>query len=374
VRRSPIVTATLLAALVLTVAGCGNAPQERPIEAAAPAAAPTTADATTTSTPPPTPPPTFPLTGVPLDDLAAGDHPAVVVKIDNTPEARPQSGINEADIVYELLVEGFTRYALVYHSQTPDRVGPVRSARSSDIQLVANLGRPLIAWSGGNPGVTGEVNAAARDGLLVDAGVNVSNDYHRDSSRKAPHNLYTRIPALLGAFAPPDAGPPPALFGHRQPGVPYTGGSEPTAGVLVDFGQGIRAEYVWDAERGGWDRFQVDRRHGRDDSATVDSNGVQVAPQNVVILFLDYGVSAVDARSPLAHSTGEGDAIVLTDGQLIRGRWSRHEGPAGWTLTDGGGNPIDLTPGRTWVALPKNGSNVAVLDPNAAGDLLAARR
>ncbi len=73
-------------------------------------------------------------------------------------------------MVYELLVEGITRYAVVFQSQTPDTVGPVRSARSSDIELLANLGAPLIAWSGANPGVTSEVHTAVDNGFLVNAG------------------------------------------------------------------------------------------------------------------------------------------------------------------------------------------------------------
>jgi hypothetical protein len=366
------VAAALVSASLFTVAACGQAPQDKPIEAGAPATPSSpTSEATTTSAPAP---PSYPLTGELLADVPSAHHPAVVVKMDNTPEARPQSGINEADIVYELIVEGYTRYALVFHSQAPDPVGPVRSARSSDIELVSNLGRPILAWSGGNPGVVGEVRGAADNGFLIDAMYGVSNDYYRDSARVMPHNLYTRVPGLFENFSPPDAGPPPPLFSYRAAGAPYTGGAEPTSGIRVDFGEGTDTEYVWDAERGGWDRFQVDGRHKLANSATVDANGVQVAPQNVVILFLEYGVSSVDARSPLAISTGSGEAMVLTDGKLVRGRWSRENPLMGWTLTDNSGNPIKLTPGRTWVGLPEVGSAVTPLDAGEAGELLALRR
>jgi hypothetical protein len=361
--------AALTFTLVLFVAACGKS-NDKPIETGA---APTTkGDATTTSAPPP---PVYPLTGMPLDDPAAAQHPAVVVKMDNSPDARPQTGINEADVVYELLVEGITRYALVYQSQTPDEVGPVRSARSSDIELLANLGAPLIAWSGANPGVTNEVRAAVDGGFLVNAGQDaIPGQYHRDNSRKAPHNLYTNVAGLLTDATPEGAGAPPALFSYRPVGQPYTGGSLPAGGYVVDFGGGVRADYVWDAERGGWDRFQVDERHSRDDSATLDGNGVQVAPQNVVILFLEYGQSPSDARSPMALSTGEGDAVVLTDGKAIEGRWKRPNPLSAWELVDQSGQPIALTPGRTWVALPEIGSAATAMDADAAGSLLALRR
>ena len=209
-------------------------------------------------------PPVYPLTGVPIDRPGLAQHPAVVVKMDNSPDARPQTGINEADVVYELLVEGITRYAVVFQSQTPDPVGPVRSARSSDIELLTNLGAPLIAWSGANPGVTNEVHTAVENGFLVNAGQDtIPAQYHRDNSRKAPHNLYTNVSGLLADAAPAGAGAPPPLFTYRAPFEPYTGGALPAPGYVVDFGGGVRADYVWDAERAGWDRFQVDELHPR---------------------------------------------------------------------------------------------------------------
>src|SRR5690606_33359142 len=122
--------------------------------------------------------------------------------------------------------------------------------------------------------------------------------------------------ALLHAAAPAGAGAPPPLFSYRAAAEPYIGGSPTTGGYVVDFGGGVHAQYVWDAERGGWDRFQRG-------VATVDADGLQVSPQNVVIMFLGYGQSPSDARSPMALSTGEGDAVVLTDGKAIVGRWQR---------------------------------------------------
>ena len=148
----------------------------------------------------------------------------------------------------------------------------------------------------------------------------------------------------------------------------------PAPGYVIDFGGGVRADYVWDAERGGWDRFQVDESHPRPDSATVDSNGVQVAPQNVVVMFLPYGQSPSDSRSPMAISTGEGDALVLTDGKAITGHWKRPTALSGWEPVDQGGLPIKLSPGRTWVALPETGSVTTPIDPEAAGSLLELRR
>ncbi len=131
------------------------------------------------------------------------------MKVDNSPEARPQAGVNQADIVYELRVEGITRYMEVFHSHTPERVGPVRSARSSDINLLSNLNRPLLAWSGGNPGVTNEVLRGQDNGLLVDAGRTPAGHFYRDDTGRAPHNLFTR--SASWPTSPPTT-PPPPLF------------------------------------------------------------------------------------------------------------------------------------------------------------------
>lgn len=374
-RRLAVVAAASVFAL--TAVACGGSKQ--------PEAAPVTSGQPETTTTAAAPPPVYPLTGLPMLDPASADHPAVVVKMDNSPDARPQTGINQADIVYELLVEGITRYALVFHSETPDPVGPVRSARSSDPGLIANLNKPLLVWSGGNPGVTGEVTDAAKAGFLVDAGVNnFPADYFRDNKRVAPHNLYANLTNILADATPAGAGPPPMVFSYRSPTASSTTTSGATssttatgvesAGTTIDFGLNTRADYVWDAERKGWDRFQVDQAHNRAQSATVDPSGQQVSPANVVILFLQYGQSPADARSPMAESTGTGEALVLTDGKAIQGTWKRAGSIYPWELTDKAGNPIQLTPGRTWVALPQAGSAVLPIDRGTADELLAVRK
>ncbi len=369
-RARRLLPLSIAAALLLVAGACGKAPDE-PVQAGAPVAPSTQLPETTTS-PPATP--TFPLTGLAMADPAASNHPAVVVKMDNSPDARPQAGINEADIVYELLVEGITRYALVFHSTPGDPVGPVRSARSSDMELTANLSRPLVGWSGGNPGVTGELHGAADAGLLVDAGFDaVPAEYWRERGRSAPHNLFADTSGLLAAKTPEGAGAPAPIFSFRTAGAPAPAPATPVPGLTVDFGQGVRADYVWDPERGGWDRFQIDARHQRPNAATVDQHGVQVSPANVVVMFLEYQPSPVDARSPMAISTGEGEAVVLTDGKVVYGRWKRPTGADGWELVDEAGAPIQLAPGKTWVALPEAGSSATVMDPGVAQGFLAER-
>lgn len=378
-RRRVVGPASLAAGLLLigaTAAGCGAeaAPDSAPATTGA-APASTAAESTTTTAAPVVP--SWPLTGVPTDDAAGLVQPAIVVKVDNSPEARPHAGINQADIVYELQVEGITRFMEVFHSNTPERVGPVRSARSSDINLLSNLNRPLLLWSGGNPGVTNEVLAAQDNGLLVDYvhGGIANGHFYRDDSggRYIPHNLFVNQIGIRTDFTPEDAGPPQAVFARRTAGETLPATAIDFPGITIDFGLGVRVDYVWDAERGGWDRFQVDSLHGPGNSAFVDEAGVQVAPPTVVILNLPYENSG---GSPVAQSVGGGSGMILTEGKALLVNWMRASPDEPWTLIDPTtSQPVALPAGPTWVALPQQEADQLVpMAPEVAAELLATRR
>ncbi|MCA1844637.1 MAG: DUF3048 domain-containing protein, partial [Actinobacteria bacterium] len=141
----------------------------------------------TTTTAPPTTAPALMGDGDPLTGLPpAANRPALVVKIDNAPKARPQAGLNQADVVVEEKVEdGVTRFFTVFHTADADPVGPVRSARSTDLALTGALNRPLFAYSGTNATFQALVSRAP----LVDVGINAaSRDYSRHGDRPAPYN------------------------------------------------------------------------------------------------------------------------------------------------------------------------------------------
>lgn len=372
-RATVVLTCVGLVALGCSKAEPGAAPGTTASSTTTAAPTTTTTEATTTTTAPAAP--VWPLTGEGAADPAVMNLPVVAVKVDNSPDARPHAGINTADQVYELQVEGITRFMELYHSQAPDRVGPVRSARSSDLDLFGNLNRPLLIWSGGNPGVTQEINDAQANGLVIDVGhpSAAGRLYYRDDSggRFIPHNLFTNVPQIRAEFTPPDSGPPPAMFRFRKEGDPLPATAEDMPGMVIDFGLGVRVEYVWDAERSGWDRYQVDQSHPRGSSAFVDETGTQISPQNVVILFLEYGQDPVDGRSPKAYSVGNGEGVVLTQGKLVYVNWIRRGPGDEWNITErASGEPVALTPGRTWVALPQSGADsVAPIDAAGAADL-----
>jgi hypothetical protein len=355
------------------VAACGGGGEATGGVGEGAAPAPRPDDGTTTSAAPTPPSPIAPLTGEPVPEPVT--RPALVVKIDNDPKARPQIGLNQADLVYEVRVEGITRFAAVFHSTDAEPVGPIRSARSSDIDLMTNLSRPLFAWSGGNPTVTGEVTGAQDRGLLTNVSHDASSgDYRRDSSRAAPHNLYSSTSGLW-THATPDALPPREVLRHRIDGESLPASAAEVPGVSVDYGSTRipSVEFVWDGSVGGWRRFQVDALHPVADSAHVDALGQQVAPANVVILFVDYTTSVAGGGSPQAITVAEGDAVVLSDGKMVAGRWQRLNPNEPVKLTDMAGEEIGLTPGRSWVLLPEAGTSRLLTREQADGLMAVAR-
>ena len=270
------------------------------------------------------------------------NRPAIVVKIDNVENARPPVGINKADVVFEELVEGgLTRLAAVFHSRGSDPVGPVRSARSTDVHLFPMLNQPLFANSGGNGGVRYEMSQST----LVDVGNSaVPSAYYRTNDRDVPHNLFANTSELWNATQG-RGGTPPALFSFRSPSAALPGSAQPVSGVTIRFP--TRIDYDWNGS--GWSRTQSGRRH-------VDEDGVQIAPANVIVQFVTYKQSSADPNSPEAVVTGSGDAWIFTAGKMILGNWSRKDNLSVSVFTDSEGNPIALTPGTTWVELPRPGT------------------
>lgn len=287
--------------------------------------------------------PRAPLTGLIVDEVL--DRPVLAVKIDNHENARPQKGINQADIVYEEVVEGITRLVGIFQSVDSDPVGPVRSARTTDVRLLAHLSVPLFANSGGNSGTLRQVNSSPN---LINMNVNKApGEFFRDNSggRFAPHNLFTNTSALL-ARAPETSTAPASIFHYRLASTEI----DPTLPKITSFSlnMGHQVTYTWDEETGGWLRVQNGTAH-------VDDDGVQVAPPNVIVMETRYGTSAADPNSPEAIVTGSGELFVFTEGVLIQGTWSRDEITDIAVLIDLNGDTIEITPGRTWVALPKPG-------------------
>ena len=294
--------------------------------------------------------PVAPLTGLPDPKGIATGRPSLGVKIENTPEARPQTGLDQADIVYEEVVEGgITRFWAFFSSSAPEVVGPIRSVRSMDPNIILPFGG-VVAFSGGTPDNVALVRATGL--ATVDEG-NAGPAYFREPTRAAPHNLYGRTELLWGFGGTPV--PPPAMFPYAR--RDRVAGGEPVASFHVGFQSGYDVSYVWDASRRAWARFS----QGTEPFLAAGPPPVQVAPTNVIVQLIPYGHGAD------GDVMGSGEAWVFTAGRLVRGTWGKAFPPAATQFVDTAGQPIALTPGRTWVELAPVGTVVDVL-PGASSD------
>ena len=288
----------------------------------------------------------YPLTGLPIDDDEAAERPAMVVKIDNHPKARPQDGINQADIIFEENVEKLTRFAAVFHSQGSDPVGPIRSGRFQDINLVGSLNKPLFVWSGGNAKVT----EAIQDSDLIDLSWTVANKdggFTRDDERTAPHNLVAET-TKLWTLAPSGSKPPAHQFVYRGVSDANASTSKDTDGVKVSM-DGVKVHWVWDESTKEFQRLSDDEPH-------MGSDEKQLAVPNVVVLEVEYS----NNYSPTSKTIGTGKAYVFTNGVLYEGKWTRDDRLKPFVLTDSAGAPIKLTPGQTFVEVARAGKTAIV--------------
>lgn len=330
---------------LLALGACGGASDGTADAADNIEATPTTVEQSTTTTTT-IPPILAPLTGLPVD--AAITRPALVVKIDNHPRAKPQWGLNQADIVFEENVEMLTRFAAVFHTNDSDPVGPIRSGRKQDISLLESFNAPLFAWSGGNA----EVTRLVRGSSLVDLSFSAANEkggYRRESSRPAPHNLIADT-SKLWTLAPEGATPPPAQFVYRGAAEAIPATATETGGVKISM-DGVRVLWEWSPEFARFLRSQDDQPH-------VDVDSVRINAANVVVLYVQYTRSGI---SPVAKTKGSGEAWVLTAGKIFQGTWERDDESEPFDLRDTAGNVIKLTPGNTWVELPRIGKGLAYL-------------
>jgi hypothetical protein len=291
-----------------------------------------------------------PLTGVPDASGAAASRPSIAVKIDNAPEARPQSGLDVADIVYEEVVEGgVTRLIAVFHSTAPALAGPVRSVRPMDPDILSAF-HGLVAYSGGIPAFV----SLLRKAPVQDVNVDVATDaYSWDKSRSAPHNEYVSPDKLWPKAKGDYAAPPRAMFGYRAAGEAFGDADAPH--VSIRYSPRQTSVYDWDAASGTWKRTSNGTPH-------VTASGAQIAPQNLVIQFVTTRTLGYKDQSGTnvveSNVLGSGDAWILSGGRVTKGRWSKASESAPTKFTDAAGDPVKLAAGRTWVHFAPVGSAV----------------
>ncbi|MCB7138185.1 DUF3048 domain-containing protein [Cellulosimicrobium marinum] len=341
-----VVGGALALLVALGTAACGgDAPT-------APTTATVDADLAAAKAGPPTPdvPVVWPLTGVAVEEVA--QRPALAVKIENAPQARPQTGLEDADLVWEEVVEGgITRFVAVYHSRAPELVGPVRSVRPMDPAIVAPL-RGILAYTGGQAPFVAAVGAAGVQSVVMDDG---DDGFVTTRERRAPHNVYGSLADFWAQADDDRTSPPPAQLAHaHEPGTgtaTRTGADAPLLDVRLTF-----------ASRAVWEWSSDDAAYLRSEGAepAVSADGDRVAATNVVLVrapmvdtaFRDPAGVAV----PETRIVGSGDAVVASGGRQVAATWSKESDAAPLVLTGPDGEVVELEPGTTWIELVPAGS------------------
>lgn len=321
-------------------------------------------------TPEPAKPPVNPLTG---EEVASWDlvtRRPLAVKVENDPKARPQSGIVDADIVFEELVEGgVTRFICVFLSKDSQAIGPTRSARPSDIDIIYFL-NPLLICSGGSSAVISMVQASGLSYITEDA-----THFWRERSRRAPHNLYTstallrqylaesgdafnRLPEAGLYFADEEERKTQSGTGETQTEEEGESGEEPPESVMVSEASTVNiaykaticaASYQYDASSRSYLHFIQGAPH------TDATTGRQVAPRNVIVQYVtvtDSGLrDTTGAFVPESRVTGSGKCLVFTGGKVYHATWRKDNRNSPTVFVDENGNPVPLNAGQTWIHL-----------------------
>lgn len=287
----------------------------------------------------------WPLTGIEVADKAVLSKRPISVKIENSQSARPQTGLNSADIVYETMVEGgMTRFNALFMSNIPKELGPIRSARLSDLWIVPQYDA-IFYYSGSNSQVYGRIKEKQLSRFNED---NSRKQYHRISSRKAPHNLYFNTLEIENSVK--DAGYRRDVksemkgleFGTRAASLETT---LTASEVKINISNYAKPTWKFDPTQRVYLRSEgsTPLNDAQDDS--------QIRTTNIVVMYAVYTQQTmVDKAHNNTWDTtmgGTGKVQVVKDGQVIEGTWTADEKTPP-SFKDAAGKPITLNPGNTW--------------------------
>ena len=313
--------------------------------------------------PDPDPGPRGVLSGRPLNRNIIRRRP-VAVKVANNPEARPQWGLQTADIVYVHPTEAqITRYTAIYQSLLPNRIGPTRSARLIDVEIAREY-QCLLAHVGGSPGVLERLQVLGPldvEGLYFPLG----RVFYRTTDAQPPNNTYIDAQnlSLEGRARGLPANVDIDSWEFDLPGAEYSDGLQTVSlPSQPEYPELYRSFYSYDPGQANYLRFLAARPH-------VDgASGQQIRVDNVVVQWTNIHDSQIvedhlGALSKIIPLTGNGRAIIFTGGRMTEGRWSRG-GPTERTrFQDESGRPVAFKPGNTWIHTLGLQSTIAVEHP-----------
>ncbi|MEV7973613.1 DUF3048 domain-containing protein [Cellulomonas sp. NPDC089187] len=305
--------------------------------------APATIEPNKGAVPDPDLPAVWPLTG---EQGTIEDRAALAVKIENTAVARPQSGLNQADVVWETIVEfEVSRLVAVYHSQVPEEIGPIRSVRPMDTAITSPL-NGLLAFSGGQAGILQMVEASPVQALSHDAGI---DGMYRKKGRSAPHNVYATPTALWSQADPEHQSSPERQFAVARTAEAATATQIGAPATRMDFdlsGQS-KPSWVWNGEV--WQRWE-----GSSEAMDAADN-TQVHADNVVAIVAAHPNTGFAAQGgapvPTYTLVGTGTGTLATGGKTVDVTWQKDSETAPLRLLLPDGTEAQLAPGNTWVEL-----------------------
>ena len=293
-----------------------------------------------------TPPPTTltPLTG---EVIAAGTPlgPSLAAKIDDHVDARPQVGLEHTDLVFEELVEGgLTRYVAVWQSDVPAEIGPIRSIRPMDPDIIAPLGG-IVAYSGGQQRF---VQAMKDTGVYnaIHGQADTEDVMFRTDTKRAPHNVIVRAPELIAKHA--ELAPPAQQFAFAPDAAGSTAMREgsPIATIALRFSDSTKPSWTFDPTSGRYLRFQAG-------VADLDTVGAQLSAANVIVIRVPIGN---DGGVPKTELIGSGEAWISSGGSSVHATWSKGSRTSLIRLVDDVGTVIRLATGNSWIELvPQRG-------------------
>jgi hypothetical protein len=308
------------------------------------------------------------LTGLQVDP-SVNKRPVTAIMIENSPDARPQSGLDQAGVVFEAIAEGgITRFLTLYQDSQPDYIGPVRSVRPYYEQWALGFDAP-IAHVGGSPESLVNINVWGIKDL--DQFYN-SGAYQRVSTRAAPHNVYTSIANLNEIEAKKGYTSSTFIGFARKAEQPYkapvasntktttpsktTPDSRTVAnGVNLNISSSLyNVHYDYDASTNSYKRTMAGQPH-----IVVNGAGVQtqVTPKVVVALVMSYSIQS-DGKHSVYGTIGTGQLFVFQDGTVTPGTWSKADNKSQFQFADNDGHPLTLNPGQTWLTAIGSAGNV----------------
>ncbi len=287
-----------------------------------------------------------PINGLIVDDPALIGRRVLAVKMDNHPNARPQSGIDQADMVIELMVEGVTRFLTVWHQSDSDYLGPMRSGRPTDPTLLQAFTEPTFAVSGAQSWVRSVIRSK---GIHLTGEVRPAT--FRISGRFAPHNLYVNTDLLrehADSLGYPDLPPEGPVWDFG----PMPLGADTASSVRIYF-SGSLVSWTWDEAAGVWLReLGGAPSNWRNQDEEEGQIGFPVLVALYVEQYTAYPPSGFSGTAlPSSRTTGSGTVFVFADGKVVEGTWEREAETDWFTLTDDNGEIIMVPPGQVWVSL-----------------------